>query len=110
MHGWWLELEGAAALPVRSSVDSVKCTSYVVKGKRALVVLANFGTTPATVHLSFDWAALGLRQSAAKLSRPALRVPPQKGAASLPTGAAVLVPAATKGAVNSTEGVILLLE
>ena len=41
MHGWWLELEGgAAALPVRSSVDSVKCTSYVIKGKRALIVLA----------------------------------------------------------------------
>ena len=34
-----------------ASDPSVKVTSYVRKGERALLVLANFGTTPARVRL-----------------------------------------------------------
>jgi hypothetical protein len=41
MHGWW---EDSSALPVLSLDSSVKVTTYLHKGQRALIVLAWFGT------------------------------------------------------------------
>eukprot|EP01045_Picozoa_sp_COSAG04_P009889 COSAG04_NODE_589_length_12295_cov_12.315513_8_plen_203_part_00 len=110
MVGWWAEVEeGLASLPVRSSDDAVKVTSYVRKGHATLVVLANFGTSSAEVTLTYDWAALGLSASTAKLSAPPLRVPPQP-AQHWPLQAKLTVPAPTKGAPDSRDGLILLLQ
>ena len=63
------------------------------------------------MRLAYNWTLLGLRQGAAALRAPALRVPPQQ-ARSFAVGGQeeIVVPAARKGAVDSTEGVILLLE
>ena len=110
MVGWWAEVEeGLASLPVRSSDDAVKVTSYVRKGHATLVVLANFGTRSAEVTLTYDWAALGLSAATAKLSAPPLRVPPQP-AQHWPLQAKLTVPAPTKGAPTSRDGLILLLQ
>ena len=113
MVGWWVELEedeGQEALPVRSNVDGVKATTYVRKGTSALIVLANFGSTPSSVQLSFDWAVLGLNASAVTLRAPGLRVPVQPAQNSLSIDDPIQVPALTRGAIDSREGVILLLE
>ena len=111
MVGWWVELEeGPAALPVRSSVSTVKVTTYVRKGHSSLIVVANFGSKPTSVHLSFNWTTLGLDTSAVTLSAPKLRVPVQLGQGALAIGAPIEVPALTRGAIDSREGVILLLK
>jgi hypothetical protein len=55
MVGWWEELElGAASLPVRSSVAAVKVTTYVRRGRAALIVLANFGNVTTTCALDIE--------------------------------------------------------
>eukprot|EP01052_Picozoa_sp_SAG31_P020207 SAG31_NODE_1510_length_8062_cov_4.204194_1_plen_212_part_00 len=80
MVGWWEELEhplGASSLPVRSSVATVKVTTYVRRGRAALIVLANFGNQSTTCALDIDWQMLGLTASSSTLRAPALRVPPQ---------------------------------
>jgi hypothetical protein len=113
MVGWWAELdeeESDGSLPVRSDVDAVKVTTYVRKGMSALIVLANFGSEPQSVHLAFNWTTLGLAASAVTLRAPMLRVPVQLAQDSLSTDDRVKVPALTHGAIDSREGVILLLE
>ena len=85
MIGWWEELEqGRESLPVTTTVEEVKVTTYVRKvrpyqmdhlcyvrasfdrkilltlqGHSALIILANFGTVPASATLSFNWTLLG---------------------------------------------------
>ena len=93
MVGWWVEVEeGRHAMPVTtvqsahssspSPQDVIKVTTYVRKGTAALIVLANFGSVPTTVMLSFNWEMLGLAPdtSALALTAPMLRVPPQAAA------------------------------
>ena len=111
MVGWWVELErGAFALPVRSSDSVVKVTTYIRRGNASLIVLANFGHEPVYVKLRFNWTALGLDSVRTSLRVPELRVPVQPAQNSLPLGATIKVPAPTHGAIDSVEGVILLLE
>jgi hypothetical protein len=113
MVGWWAELEeGKAALPVQSSAADVKVTTYVRKGHSALIVVANFGTMAVSVTLTFNWGVLGLTSAGSTLRAPVLTVPPQPSQhwGVSPDGAKVQVPVATKGAVDSREGLILLLE
>ena len=113
MVGWWAELEeGKQSLPVHASAADVKVTTYVRKGHSALIVLANFGTAAVSATLSFNWGLLGLTSTGATLRAPVLSVPPQPSQhwGTSPDGAKLLVPAATKGAVDSRDGVILLLE
>jgi hypothetical protein len=112
MVGWWAEIEeGAAVLPVRSSASNIKVTTYVRKGNSALIVLANFGSLDTSVGLTFNWTLLGLPSGGVGcvLSAPGLRVPPQK-AQSMQLGSSVHVPAPTKGAPDSLDGLILLLK
>jgi len=112
MIGWWAELEEEAhsQLPAASNVEAVKVTTYVRKGKSALIVLANFGSQPTSVTLTFNWTLLGLDASTATLSVPKLRVPVQLGQNSISMFDPIKVPALTHGAIDSVEGVILLLE
>ena len=85
---------------------------YLRKGHSALTVLANFGTAPLSVTLSFNWTLLGLNPDSSVLRAPVLRVPPQKAQrwAGSPDAARLTVPAATMGDPASLEGLILLLE
>ena len=72
MFGWWLARErGAGSVPVTSSDDAVKVTSFVRTGKASLLAVASFGQADANVTLAIDWAALGLPASTA-LVAPAL--------------------------------------
>jgi hypothetical protein len=89
---------------------AVKVTTYVRAGESALIVLTNFGSKPTTVKLTFNWTVLGMEAGAVGLRIPKLRVPVQKEQDDVDLSAAVAVPALQHGAIDSTEGVILLLE
>ena len=107
MVGWW---EQVGTLPVQSDVEAVVVTTYLRKGTSALVVLANFGKDVEDVHLDFDWGLLGMEASRSTLRVPGLRVPVQPARESVALNGAVKVPALTRGAIDSTEGVVLILE
>lgn len=76
MHGWWMERErGNGTIPVLARPESamVKVTSFVRKGKAALLCLASFNSTAdANITLDIDWAALGLPPGS-QLLAPALK-------------------------------------
>ena len=52
MHGWWLERErGAGTLPVVSSREGVKVTSFVRHGSAALLAIASFEQALSLIHI-----------------------------------------------------------
>jgi hypothetical protein len=118
MVGWWEEEDaggGSSLLPVRSNVSEVKVTTYVRGGESALIILANFGHKAEEVTLEFNWTRLGFKgEDGLKLRVPELRVPVQPaGSVAVNEGGVsqpIKVPALRRGAIDSTEGVILLLE
>ena len=77
MVGWW---EAAhRALPVVCNDSSVLVTTYMHAGKSALIVLAWFGAgngtaptnqPPSHVELRFDWSAIGINATTARLHAP----------------------------------------
>ena len=110
MIGWWEDV-----LAVTSNVENVKVTTYVRSGKSALIVLANFGKEVEEVTLEFDWELLGFKDGSGVIVRvPGLRVPVQLARASVAVKDGVSiplkVPALRTGAIDSCEGVILMLE
>jgi len=85
-------------------------TTYLRYGHSALIVLANFGAVSSTIELRYNWKALGLDASEVNLRAPELRVPVQPGQDSIEIGGWIIVPALTHGAIDSREGLILILE
>jgi len=94
MFGWWLAVEeGPSAIPVQSSHDDVKVTTYVKQGEAAMVVMASFSQDDLdNVTLSFDLGAMGL-DSAAHLAAPEILPFQPNGTNQLPLDHAFQVPA-----------------
>jgi hypothetical protein len=77
MIGWWEDVEqGNGTVPVQLSNPEFRTTVYLKKGEAALIVLADFTDNTAdyttNVSLTFDWDALGLSATQAKLTAPSL--------------------------------------
>eukprot|EP01043_Picozoa_sp_COSAG02_P057815 COSAG02_NODE_7083_length_3194_cov_2.195800_3_plen_369_part_00 len=60
---------------IRNIIDPIYITTYVQKGVRALIAIANFGLQDKIITLAIDWAQLGLNVSSVKR----LRAPPLGG-------------------------------
>lgn len=84
MVGWWVH-----DAPVKTGREDVLATSYVRKGKGALVALASWAPEKTDAKLSIDWKALGLDPSRATLVAPA--VPGFQPAATFKPGEAIPV-------------------
>jgi hypothetical protein len=84
MVGWWVH-----DAPVKTGREDVLATSYVRKGKGALVALASWAPEKTDAKLSIDWKALGLDPSRATLVAPA--VPGFQPAAMFKPGEAIPV-------------------
>ena len=67
MLGWW-----EPDCPVRTGRDDVLATAYVKPGK-TLVALASWAPEKTDARLQFDWKALGLDASKARLTAPEIR-------------------------------------
>ena len=72
MVGWW-EPEVPVMVAATGADGPIHATAYVSKGKKTLLSLGSWSSTNATVALSFDWAMLGLTESAVKtITAPAI--------------------------------------
>jgi hypothetical protein len=72
MIGWW-EPESPVNVTAADADGPIHATAYVAKGKKTLLSLGSWSSTNATVALSFDWAMLGLTESAVKtVTAPAI--------------------------------------
>jgi hypothetical protein len=67
MLGWWEK-----DCPVRTGREDVLATAYVKPGK-TLVALASWAPEKTDVRLQFDWKALGLNPSKARLVAPEIK-------------------------------------
>ncbi|MGL4852722.1 MAG: glycoside hydrolase domain-containing protein [Phocaeicola sp.] len=66
MIGYWNE-----ACPVSTQLEEVKATVYQ-KEDKLLIALGNFSSESVATKLSYDWKALGIDSSKAKLIAPAI--------------------------------------
>lgn len=64
MLGYWDE-----ACPVRTSDPEVKATAYV-KPDKVLISIGNFSNQDKSIHLTFDWKALGMNEATVSLEAP----------------------------------------
>tara|TARA_B110000208_G_scaffold191245_1_gene257490 strand:- start:1413 stop:1847 length:435 start_codon:yes stop_codon:yes gene_type:complete len=77
MIGWWVPADKTTT-PVTLTQRTkdpmngggVLATSYVVKGKRALIALASWSNATETVSLAINWSALGLKESECDIIAP----------------------------------------
>ena len=67
MVGWW-DIEPLAHI----NHPDVQVTAYIRKNNATLLAVASWAATNLTVALTFDWVALGLKKTAAKIQAPAM--------------------------------------
>ena len=64
MLGYWDE-----ACPIKTSDPEVKATAYV-KPDKVLISIGNFSNQDKSIHLTFDWKALGMNEATVSLEAP----------------------------------------
>ena len=85
LFGWW-EVDGTPAVVARTAANaSVLATTWSSFGSHAVVAVATWGSAALSATLDVDWQALGLDESTASATLPAIEG--VQAAASLPSAA-----------------------